>query len=124
MEDDDKIRQLFADFQPPRPEADDDAFMLKLRLRMQAVEMVKEHSAELQRRNRRAVAVAAAVGCLMGCLLALLLPHLRGWLSAIAPETDLQLMLCAVAAAVTCLTAYNAYELTATQRLGRVQKKL
>ncbi len=68
--DDDKLKELFQNFNPELPS--DSLFIARLRRSMNAVELVKERQAALRRKSRRAVAVAAVVGCLVGCMLTLI----------------------------------------------------
>lgn len=73
---DDKLRSLFADFQPEL--SSDRQFMSCLERNMESVEIVKRRMAEMRARNRRAVAVAAVVGFVVGFLFSLALPYLNG----------------------------------------------
>ncbi len=73
---DDKLRSLFADFQPEL--SSDRQFMSCLERNMESVEIVKRRMAEMRARNRRAIAVAAVVGFVVGFLFSLALPYLSG----------------------------------------------
>lgn len=73
---DDKLRSLFADFQPEL--SSDRQFMSCLMQNMESVEIVKRRMAEMRARNRRAIAVAAVVGFVVGFLFSLALPYLSG----------------------------------------------
>ena len=71
---DDKLKNLFAGFQPPL--SSDREFMRSLERRLEAVEMVREHLAAERSRNRKAVVIAAMVGFVAGFLFSLALPYL------------------------------------------------
>lgn len=73
---DDKLRSLFADFQPEL--SSDRQFMSCLERNMESVEIVKRRMAEMRARNRRAIAVAAVVGFVVGFVFSLALPYLSG----------------------------------------------
>lgn len=73
---DDKLKSLFADFQPEL--SSDSLFMNRLERNMESVEIVKRRMEEMRARNRRAVAVAAIVGFVVGFLFSLTLPYLSG----------------------------------------------
>lgn len=73
---DDKLKSLFADFQPEL--SSDSLFMNRLERNMESVEIVKRRMEEMRTRNRRAVAVAAIVGFVVGFLFSLMLPYLSG----------------------------------------------
>lgn len=73
---DDKLKSLFADFQPEL--SSDSMFMNRLERNMESVEIVKRRMEEMRARNRRAVAVAAIVGFVVGFLFSLTLPYLSG----------------------------------------------
>lgn len=73
---DDKLKALFADFQPEL--SSDSLFMNRLERNMESVEIVKRRMEEMRTRNRRAVAVAAIVGFVVGFLFSLTLPYLSG----------------------------------------------
>lgn len=73
---DDKLRSLFADFQPEL--SSNRQFMSCLMQNMESVEIVKRRMAEMRARNRRAIAVAAVVGFVVGFLFSLALPYLSG----------------------------------------------
>lgn len=72
--DDDKLKQLFRDFDPDMKS--DELFMTRLQHRLDSVEMVKEHNDEVIRRSRTATVIAASVGLIAGLLLSLALPYI------------------------------------------------
>lgn len=117
--DDEKIREIFADF---RPEISSPTrFMASLQQNMEAVELVRQHTIALRRRNRIAVAVAAVAGFAMGLIMALLYPIIGEKVAALGialPHLQiLQLtinygIIATVAMAAVCtITAVNAYEI-------------
>ena len=71
---DEKIRSMFSDFEPEL--SSDFMFMNKLQQSLDSVEIVRQHTAELRSRNKKAVAIAAAVGFIVGFLFSLSLPSL------------------------------------------------
>lgn len=73
---DDKLKSLFAEFQPEL--SSDSLFMNRLERNMESVEIVKRRVEEMRARNRRAIAVAAIVGFIVGFLFSLSLPYLSG----------------------------------------------
>lgn len=86
---DDKLKALFADFQPEL--SSDSLFMNRLERNMESVEIVKRRMEEMRARNRRAVAVAAIVGFVVGFLFSLTLPYLSdlvaGWQVTLPQES-------------------------------------
>jgi hypothetical protein len=71
---DDKLKSLFSDFNPTL--FSDFQFMKALEEKMRSVEIVKEHTAQVTKRYKYAVAIAAIVGFAVGFLLSLTLPFL------------------------------------------------
>ena len=69
---DKSIRELFNNFDPEL--SNDFQFMSRLKNNMDSVELVKKHNLELQRKNRKAVIIAASVGFLFGLLFSMFLP--------------------------------------------------
>lgn len=76
--DDDKITSLFQNFEPEL--SSESLFLAELESKMERVEIIKQHTAALKRRNRIAVIVAAACGFLMGIILTLLFPFANEWM--------------------------------------------
>lgn len=81
MEADAQLRRLFADFNPPLSPAP--RFMERLERDMLRVEMVKEATRRLQRRNRVAVALAALAGFVAGVIFMALYPAFCQWMEVI-----------------------------------------
>lgn len=71
---DDKLKSLFSNFEPEL--ASDFLFMNKLQRNLNSVELIKQHTAEVRSRSRKAVAIAAIVGFIVGFLFSLSLPYL------------------------------------------------
>lgn len=69
---DDKLKNIFADFKPDV--SSDVSFMSKLQSNLDAVEMVYRHNAEQRAKSKKAVAIAAAVGFMVGLLFSMMLP--------------------------------------------------
>lgn len=76
---DDKLKSLFAEFQPEL--SADNLFMSRLERNIESAEIVKRRIAEMRARNRKAVIVAAAVGFVIGFLFSLTLPYMSGIVS-------------------------------------------
>lgn len=121
MDDDDKMKMLFRDFDPEL--SADSAFMRKLEQSLDSVEIVKRHSEEMESRNKQAVAIAAVVGFVAGFLCSLLLPTLQnavaGWkmtlsdTSWLMPVADsITVIGWIMVAATSTLFALNAYDLS------------
>lgn len=77
--DEDKLKSLFSDFEPEV--LSDFQFMDKLQKNLNSVEIIKQHSAEVSSRNKKAVAIAAVVGFLVGFLFSQSLPYLSDAIS-------------------------------------------
>ena len=71
---DDKLKSLFSDFNPTL--FSDFQFMKALEEKMRSVEIVKEHTAQVTKRYKYAVAIAAIVGFAVLFLFSLTLPFL------------------------------------------------
>lgn len=115
---DDKIRNIFNDFQPELSSSFQ--FMSKLQKNMEAVEILKQHNVALRKRNELAVAIAAVSGFVMGIIMTLLFPLIGNWVSTISvslPQLqisslaiDFSFISWIVMAGVCIITALNAYE--------------
>ena len=113
---DDKLKKLFAGFDPEM--ASDACFMSGLRKSMEAVEIVRQHSMAMRRKNRKAVVIAAVAGFVSGVLFTLLLPMIGEWLHTSRPTAMASLALhyrmvawIAVAGA-SALIAKNTYDVS------------
>ena len=77
---DDKLKKLFADYEP---EMENDAmFMARLERNLRAVEFIKEKNAVAKRNNRVAMAIACAVCFLAGGLFVSVIPNIVQWLNS------------------------------------------
>ncbi len=76
---DDKLKYLFSNFEPEL--SSDFLFMNKLQRNLNSVELIKQHTAEVRSRSRKAVAIAAIVGFIVGFLFSLSLPYLTDAIS-------------------------------------------
>lgn len=119
----DEIKKLFCGFDPEL--SPDIQFMSKLQRNLAAVEVVKQHSASVRKRNRIAVVVAALSGFAMGVLFTLLMPVFGDWfmtinlsvpyISSDTVTVDFELVAWILVALVSGITAYNVYEITITR---------
>lgn len=71
---DEKLKFLFSNFEPEL--SPDLKFMNKLQQNLYSVEIIKQHTAEVRSRSKKAVAIAAVVGFIVGFLFSLSLPYL------------------------------------------------
>lgn len=116
---DDKLKELFRGFEPELTSGFQ--FMARLQQSIDAVELVKQHSVALRRRNKVAVVIAALSGFLTGVLLTLLFPLVGDWISTIQISIphfgfdtiviDCRLFGWILLAVVSAFTALNAYEI-------------
>lgn len=72
--DDDKLKSLFAGFDPEL--SSDSLFLSRLECNLDSVEDIKRQTAGFRARTRRAVALAALAGFVVGVLFSLALPYL------------------------------------------------
>lgn len=116
---DDKIKDLFSNFQPPLSSSSQ--FMNKLQKNMETVEILKQHNIALKRRNKVAVAIAALSGFVMGVIMTLLFPLIEDRLTTVSISLprlhisnimiDYSIVAWVVMAGVCLITALNAYEI-------------
>ena len=76
---DDKLRQLFENFEPEL--TSDVQFINRLERKLNTVELIVKHNEEVRTRNKKAVAIAACVGFIVGFLFSLALPYLNALVS-------------------------------------------
>lgn len=124
--DDDKIRSLFDNFEPELSSSFQ--FVNQLKKNMEAIEIVRRHNAELKKRNRLAVAIAAISGFAAGVVLTLLFPLIGSLVSTfnitiprlhISEITvDCRSAAWILVAGVSVIMALNAYEI-AMAKLAR-----
>lgn len=119
--DDDKLKSLFSDFEPEL--SSDIQFMTKLQRSLNSVEIIKQHTAEIRSRNKKAVAIAAVVGFIVGFLFSLSLPYLgeavSNWQLTLPDESVLNafadnfaLIAWLVIGGTSVLAALNTYEVS------------
>lgn len=70
----DKLKSLFSNFEPEV--SSDFRFMNDLQRNLNSVEIIKQHTAEVRSRSKKAVAIAAVVGFIVGFLFSLAVPYL------------------------------------------------
>lgn len=117
---DEKIKEIFENFTPDL--SSDLLFIEKLQRNLEAVELIKQHSECLRRRNKIAVWVSAFCGFVAGLLFMSLIPVMDDWMATICFRLPyfsgdfgaevLHFITWAVAAIVCSITAYNAYIIT------------
>lgn len=114
--DNDNLKELFGNFNPDLSSGSD--FIARLQQRMDTIEMVRQYNAELRRRNRIAVMIAALAGFIMGVVLTLLMPLIGDWIATFrlsvpghAFNIDLHYIAWVLLAAVSMITALNTYEI-------------
>ncbi|MDE6198632.1 MAG: hypothetical protein K2G06_02155 [Muribaculaceae bacterium] len=78
----DKYTSLFDNFNPDM--SPDSLFIHCLEQNLQAVEIVKKHTVEMQRRNRKAIIIAAITGFIVGLLSSFCYPFLLKTINSIA----------------------------------------
>lgn len=72
MEKDDKLRNLFANYNPHLPDKAD--FMESLQRKMESLEWIKNRQAQERSRHRKAVFIAAIIGIVIGFAISLFVP--------------------------------------------------
>lgn len=119
--DDDKLRELFSNYNPRL--TSDNEFMNRLERTLNAVEAIKSQTAQLRSRNRKAVAIAAAVGFIVGFLFSLALPYMIDAVSSwqltlpkasllYAASENFTVVAWLVIGATSVFAAINTYELS------------
>lgn len=129
---DEKIKELFRNFEPELTASSAD-FMQRLQKSMDAVEIVKQYNIALRKRNRLATAIAAFCGFAAGVVMTLLFPLIGNWVTTFdiaIPHMQIQsftinytYVAWIMMAAVSVITALNAYEL-AIARLTPKEDKI
>ncbi len=120
---DNRLKQLFKDFDPPLSSSLH--FMTKLQKNMEAVEFVRQYEAAQKKRNKMAVAIAAAAGFAAGVIMTLLYPFIIEWIHSLNISLPLSLaskatmlpniLVWLIIAGISVLTAYQTYESAASQ---------
>lgn len=85
----DKIKNLFADYQPEL--SSDSQFMRRLQTSLDAVESVRRQSGATRRLCKVAMAAGACAGFAAGVGMSFLAPHIAGWISTMLSVADLAL---------------------------------
>lgn len=118
---DDKLKTLFSNFEPEL--SSDSQFMNKLQRDLNSVEIIKQHTAGVRSRNKKAVVIAAFVGFIVGFLFSLSLPYLSdavsNWKLTLPDESMLKtfannfsIIVWLVIGGTSVLAAINAYEIS------------
>lgn len=117
---DDKLRELFKDFDPVL--SSDDLFISRLQQNMEAVEIIKHRALISRRINKIAVIVAAIAGFVIGVIFKLVFPFIVECVSTISLTVpffrnnpiniNISVILWIITAMVSGIIAYNAYEIT------------
>lgn len=118
---DDKLKSLFSNFEPEL--SSDFQFMNRLQQNLNSVEIIRQHTAEVRSRSRKAVAIAAVVGFIVGFLFSLSLPYLSdavsNWQLTLPGESALNTIAnnfttiaWLIIGGTSVLTALNSYELS------------
>jgi hypothetical protein len=122
---DDKLRELFSNFQPELSPSFQ--FTTKLLKKMEAVEIVKQHNATLKKRNRLAVAIAALCGFIMNMVLYLIFPLINNSASSLSIPSpylllnsitiDSSFVVWIVMAVISVIITRNVYEIALSKFL-------
>lgn len=81
---DDNIKKLFADYNPPV--SSNVRFISALKSKMNSVEIIRQHTAERRRRIKIALTISALSGFAVGVILTLLLPYITAFLAEWHPQ--------------------------------------
>lgn len=118
---DDKLKSLFSNYEPEL--SSDFQFMNKLQRNLNSVEIIRQHSAEVHLRNKKAVAIAVFAGFIVGFLFSLSLPYLidavSNWQLTLPRESILNtfasnftIIAWLVIGGTSALVALNSYEIS------------
>jgi uncharacterized membrane protein YdbT with pleckstrin-like domain len=117
---DEIFKDIFNKFEPQLSSHDE--FMANLKRNLNAVECIKQQQAAANKHNKIAIWIAAVSGFIIGALLTLLFPFIKGslstisintsWFSAEDISTAIQVIVWAIIAITSCITAYNVYEIS------------
>lgn len=119
MNDDNKLKNLFAAYEPEL--SSEAQFMERLQRKMQAVEILKAKTAKMRRRNRLAVIIAAITGFITGASFTLCYPYLLNFVNDIASASAIMASMAAsygniaiwtVIATITATLSFTAYDIT------------
>lgn len=128
MTEDDKIRQLFREYNPEIKS--DYQFIAHLKDKLDKVEIVKQHNEARYNANRRALGVAVLAGFVLGVIMTLLFPVLCSMFKSfefpihIPFSNELlingRMIMLIIMCAATCLISLNVYEIA----LSRLKSKV
>lgn len=128
----DKLKSLFKEFNPEL--SSQDAFMKRLESNLNAVELIKRHTATVRARNKKALVVGALAGFVTGFLFSLLLPYLHSfianWQLTLPDESvmkslaeNITVIAWITIAATSAFAAYNTYDLLSSRDSGPAPQK-
>lgn len=117
---DDKLKSLFSNFEPEI--TPDQQFMNRLEKSLNSVEIIKQHSAEVQSKHKKAMIIAAFVGFIVGVIFSLSLPYLSNsvtnWQLSLPQDSSLNIIadnfaiiawiMIGGASVITAIKAYHA----------------
>lgn len=118
---DDKLKTLFSNFEPEL--SADVQFMNRLQQSLNSVEIIKQHTADLRSRNKKAVAIAAFIGFVVGFLFSLSLPYVAdavaNWQLTLPKESmmntfanNFTIIAWTIIGGTSAFTALNTYDVT------------
>ncbi len=118
---DDKLKSLFSNFEPGL--SSDFQFINKLQQNLDSVEIIKQHTAEVRSRTKKAVGIAALVGFIVGFLFSLSLPYVidvvANWQLTLPSEsilnafaTNFTIIAWLVIGGTSVFAAINTYEIS------------
>lgn len=120
---DDKLRQLFDNFDPELTSGVQ--FFNKLERKLNSVEIIVKHNTEVRARNKKAVVIAACVGFIVGFLFSLALPYLNeavaNWKMTLPVDSIMHLfadnftiIAWSIIGLVSVISSLNAFDLSRT----------
>ena len=118
---DDKLKSLFSNFEPEL--SSDFQFINKLQQNLDSVEIIKQHTAEVRSRTKKAVGIAVIVGFIVGFLFSLSLPYVidavANWQLTLPSEsilnafaTNFTIIAWLVIGGTSVFAAINTYEIS------------
>lgn len=118
---DDQLKTLFSDFAPEI--SSDFRFMSNLRRSINSVELIKKSIADIQTKNKKALAIAAVVSFIFGFLFSQTLPYLSEavyyWQETLPDNSimnsfadNFYIIIWFVIGITSALTALNTYEIS------------
>jgi|GEM_PF-725497 len=122
------LTSLFASYNPQI--SSDSEFMSRMRRNLRAVNMVREQTAAMHRKNRLAMAIASVTGFISGVIFTLCYPYIAAFLSSLVKAGTTAALLynnygnVAVWSIICCATAllsYSAYDITLLATMKRTK---